>query len=212
VEPGQSEPRLIRTETSKQLKRSPQKKEASKNYEFNLIILLPCSKHEFLRNIIFCVNVPTSPGGAKFNSITACPKPGVYPNVRGFLLIDWDHLGEGGWYGFQKSGLTSINSSFPAGPQNSVVGLHFAMEAAVRPSGKVRRMSGVPIHFAMEAGVPIIFKRSPPLGPHRKHRYVVLCILRVLPSNGSCLQSHCLARSLCATVSCHLRSPQEHIS
>jgi hypothetical protein len=45
------------------------------NYQFNLItrVLLPCSKNEFLLNLVLCVNGPASLGGEIYNPVTVSP-------------------------------------------------------------------------------------------------------------------------------------------
>jgi hypothetical protein len=55
----------------------PKEKGTSKNYKQNLIILLPCTKNEFLWNMTLCVNGPASLGGERCNPVTAFPESGV---------------------------------------------------------------------------------------------------------------------------------------
>jgi hypothetical protein len=63
-----------------------------KIYRFSTVILVSCSKNQFLWKTIICVNGPASLGGERSDLVTACPEPSIQKNIFGFLHLHWNLL------------------------------------------------------------------------------------------------------------------------
>jgi hypothetical protein len=78
---------LIRLDANTNWIKVPQKQNGtSKNYTFNLVFFLPCSKTEFTRNIL-CVNGPVFLGGEICNPVTDMPRATQMATLKIMLFV-----------------------------------------------------------------------------------------------------------------------------